>query len=171
MKKFNLESLREMVSLVSQDIMLYNDTFYKNISLGDLSASKEKIINASIKANIHKYIISLPNGYDTIIGESGNTLSGGQKQRLSIARAFLKKSKILLLDEVTSALDKVTSNTIRKSLKELSKNKTTLTITHHLDDMKDFDKVIFLKNGKIVTQGKHNDLLKTSKSYSTYING
>ena len=90
---------------------------------------------------------------------------------MSVSELFVVSSKILLLDEVTSSLDKSTSNTIKKSLKELSKNKTTLTITHHLDDMEDFDKVIFLKNGKVVVQGEHNNLLKTSKSYSNYING
>ena len=170
MKDFDLSSLRKMVSLVSQDIIIYNDTFYKNILLGNLQATKEEVILASKKANIHNYIIGLPRGYDSIIGESGNTLSGGQKQRLSIARAFLKKSKILLLDEVTSSLDKMTSRTIKKSISELSRNKTCVTITHNIEDIKDFQKVILLKNGKVVAEGKHEELIKNSRSYSNYIN-
>ena len=170
MRNFDLSSLRKMVSLVSQDIIIYNDTFYKNILLGNLLASKEDVIKASKKANIHNFIMGLPKGYDSLIGESGNTLSGGQKQRLSIARAFVKKSKILLLDEVTSSLDKMTSRTIKKSISELSKNKTCVTITHNLEDIKSFEKVILLKNGRVVIEGKHEELIKNSKSYSNYIN-
>ena len=168
-KKYDLSSLRKMVSLVSQDIMIYNDSFYNNIILGDISALNKDVIEASKKANIHNYITSLPNGYDTIIGEGGNTLSGGQKQRLSIARAFLKKSPILLFDEVTSSLDNVTSSAIQKSMKVLSNRKTCLTITHNINHINDNDRVVLLKNGKKEVFGKHKDLLRDSKIYLDFM--
>ncbi len=129
-KDVTLFSLRQNISLVSQETMIYNDTFHNNISLGKLNATKPEIIKAAKLANIHDFIISQENGYDTIIGEAGSNLSGGQKQRISIARAFLKNSKILLLDEVTSALDTKTSKNILKSINQLSKNKTCIYISH-----------------------------------------
>ena len=129
-KDVSLFSLRKNISLVSQETMIYNDTFHNNISLGKLNATKPEIIKAAKLANIHDFIISQENGYDTVIGEAGSNLSGGQKQRISIARAFLKNSKILLLDEVTSALDSITSKNILKSINQLSKNKTCIYISH-----------------------------------------
>ena len=129
-KDVSLFSLRQNISLVSQETMIYNDTFHNNISLGKLNATKPEIIKAAKLANIHDFIISQENGYDTVISEAGSNLSGGQKQRISIARAFLKNSKILLLDEVTSALDPKTSKNILKSINQLSKNKTCIYISH-----------------------------------------
>lgn len=167
--RYDLWSLRQMVSLVSQDVIIYNDTFYNNIFLGDLNASSEKVINASKKAKIHDYIMKLPNGYNTLIGEGGNTISGGQKQRLSIARSFLKDSPILLLDEITSSLDKMTSKSIQKSFLELSKNKTCITITHKIDDLKSFDRIIIIENGEVIVEGNHKILLKKSKVYRDLI--
>ena len=128
-KDVSLISLRQNISLVSQETMIYNDTFYNNISLGKLDATKPEIVNAAKLANIHDFITSQENGYDTVIGEAGSNLSGGQKQRISIARAFLKNSKILLLDEVTSALDTKTSKNILKSINQLSKNKTCIYLS------------------------------------------
>ena len=129
--------------------MIYNDTFYNNISLGKLTATKPEIKNAAKLANIHDFIISQEKGYDTVIGEAGSNLSGGQKQRISIARAFLKNSKILLLDEVTSALDTKTSKNILKSINELSKNKTCIYISHDDYGINNSSQKLMINNSKI----------------------
>jgi len=148
-KDVSLFSLRQNISLVSQETMIYNDTFHNNISLGKLNATKREIIKAAKLANIHDFIISQENGYDTVIGEAGSNLSGGQKQRISIARAFLKNSKILLLDEVTSALDSKTSKNILKSINQLSKNKTCIYISHDDYEINKNSQKLIISNSKI----------------------
>ena len=148
-KSVSLFSLRQNISLVSQETMIYNDTFHNNISLGKLNATKHEIIKAAKLANIHDFIISQENGYDTVIGEAGSNLSGGQKQRISIARAFLKNSKILLLDEVTSALDSKTSKNILKSINQLSKNKTCIYISHDDYEINKNSQKFIISNSKI----------------------
>ena len=148
-KDVSLFSLRQNISLVSQETMIYNDTFHNNISLGKLNATKREIIKAAKLANIHDFIISQENGYDTVIGEAGSNLSGGQKQRISIARAFLKNSKILLLDEVTSALDYKTSKNILKSINQLSKNKTCIYISHDDYEINKNSQKLIISNIKI----------------------
>ena len=148
-KDVSLFSLRQNISLVSQETMIYNDTFHNNISLGKLNATKPEIIEAAKLANIHNFIISQKNGYDTVIGEAGSNLSGGQKQRISIARAFLKNSKILLLDEVTSALDTKTSKNILKSINQLSKNKTCIYISHDDYEINKNSQKLIISNSKI----------------------
>ena len=148
-KDVSLFSLRQNISLVSQETMIYNDTFHNNISLGKLNATKREIIKAAKLANIHDFIISQENGYDTVISEAGSNLSGGQKQRISIARAFLKNSKILLLDEVTSALDSKTSKNILKSINQLSKNKTCIYISHDDYEINKSSQKLIISNSKI----------------------
>ena len=148
-KDVSLFSLRQNISLVSQETMIYNDTFHNNISLGKLNATKSEIIESAKLANIHNFIISQKNGYDTVIGEAGSNLSGGQKQRISIARAFLKNSKILLLDEVTSALDSKTSKNILKSINQLSKNKTCIYISHDDYEINKNSQKLIISNSKI----------------------
>ena len=148
-KDVSLFSLRQNISLVSQETMIYNDTFHNNISLGKLNATKREIIKAAKLANIHDFIISQEKGYDTVIGEAGSNLSGGQKQRISIARAFLKNSKILLLDEVTSALDSKTSKNILKSINQLSKNKTCIYISHDDYEINKNSQKLIISNSKI----------------------
>ena len=148
-KDVSLFSLRQNISLVSQETMIYNDTFHNNISLGKLNATKREIIKAAKLANIHDFIISQESGYDTVIGEAGSNLSGGQKQRISIARAFLKNSKILLLDEVTSALDPKTSKNILKSINQLSKNKTCIYISHDDYEINKNSQKLIISNSKI----------------------
>ena len=148
-KDVSLFSLRQNISLVSQETMIYNDTFHNNISLGKLNATKREVIKAAKLADIHDFIISQENGYDTVIGEAGSNLSGGQKQRISIARAFLKNSKILLLDEVTSALDSKTSKNILKSINQLSKNKTCIYISHDDYEINKNSQKLIISNSKI----------------------
>ena len=169
LKSYNLYSLRQAISFVSQDIVIYNDTFYENILLGNLNATKEQVFQAAKLANIYNYIISLPEGFNSVIGESGNTLSGGQKQRVAIARAFIKDAPILLLDEVTSSLDTVTAKAIQKSLNLLSRNKTSLVVTHNINDIVDADKIVLMKNGKILDVSNHKKLLKNSKTYLEFV--
>lgn len=164
-KEIGLKNLRQQISLVSQDVVLFDDTIRENISYGVSKYSKEEIIKAAKAADAHDFIMSMPQGYDTIVGTAGMTLSGGQRQRLSIARAFLKNAPILLLDEATSSLDHNSEQQIVNSLSELQKNRTTIIITHRLSSIVSSDKIIVLKHGKVVEQGTHNELMKEKKEY------
>ncbi len=164
-KNINLNSLRNNISLVSQETIIYNKSFIDNIRFGNLDAPDHKIKKAAMNADIHDFITNSLDGYNTIVGESGNTLSGGQKQRISIARAILKDSPILLLDEATSSLDSETESEINKTLEKLTKNKTTITIAHRLSTIKNSDQIILFSNGKIVDSGSHQELIKGSDYY------
>ena len=158
-------SLRKIIGVVPQDTVLFNDTIHYNISYGDPKASEDDIINAAKNADIHDFVISLPDGYETIVGERGLKLSGGEKQRVAIARTFLKNPKILFFDEATSALDSITEKEIQKNLENISKNKTTLIISHRLSTAAYADNIIVLDKGSIIEQGSHNYLLDLKGKY------
>ena len=158
-----MSCLRENIGIVQQDVFLFSGTFYDNILYGRLDATEKEVIAAAKKANIYDYIMSLPNGFNTEIGERGVRLSGGQKQRLSIARVFLKNPSILILDEATSALDNTTEILIQKSLDTLKKGRTTIVVAHRLSTIKNADDILVVANGKIVEQGSHNKLIKKPK--------
>ena len=158
-------SLRKIIGVVPQDTVLFNDTIHYNISYGDPKASEDDIINAAKNADIHNFVISLPDGYETIVGERGLKLSGGEKQRVAIARTFLKNPKILFFDEATSALDSTTEKEIQKNLENISKNKTTLIIAHRLSTAAYADNIIVLDKGSIIEQGSHNYLLDLKGKY------
>ncbi len=164
-KEFTLESLRKQIGIVQQDVFLFGGTIKDNIVYGKLDASEEEIIEAAKKANIYEYIMSLPKGFDTDIGERGVKLSGGQKQRLSIARIFLKNPKILILDEATSALDNTTELLIQNSLDELCKNRTTIIVAHRLSTIRNADEILLISDGQIKEQGTHDELIKKNGSY------
>ena len=161
------ESLRRNIGIVQQDIYLFNASIKENILYGRLDATDEEVIEAAKRANIHEYILSMENGYDTQIGERGVRLSGGQKQRLSIARVFLKNPPILILDEATSALDNTTELLIQKSLDELCKGRTTLVVAHRLSTVKNADEIAVVSHGKIAEQGSHKDLIALDGIYAT----
>ena len=158
-----MSSLRENIGIVQQDVFLFSGSFYDNILYGKPDASKKQVIDAAKKANIYDYIMSLPNGFDTEIGERGIKLSGGQKQRLSIARVFLKNPSILILDEATSALDNVTEMLIQEALNTLKKGRTTIVVAHRLSTIKNANEIFVVANGKIVEQGTHNQLIRKQK--------
>ena len=158
-------SLRKIIGVVPQDTVLFNDTIHYNISYGDPKASEDDIINAAKNADIHNFVISLPDGYETIVGERGLKLSGGEKQRVAIARTFLKNPKILFFDEATSALDSSTEKEIQKNLENISKDKTTLIIAHRLSTAAYADNIIVLDKGSIIEQGSHNYLLDLKGKY------
>jgi len=160
-----LSSLRKNISLVSQDIILFDDTVRANIAYADLNATEEQIIDACDFAAATDFIKNLPQSFDTIIGENGIRLSGGQKQRISIARAILKNSPIILLDEATSSLDADSEEKVQNAILNLTKNKTTLVIAHRLSTIMRANKIIVLNQGKMVDSGTHNDLLKNSAIY------
>ena len=160
------ESLRRSIGIVQQDIYLFNSSIKENILYGRLDATDEEVIEAAKRANIHDYIMSLPNGYDTEIGERGVRLSGGQKQRLSIARVFLKNPPILILDEATSALDNTTEIMIQQALDELCKGRTTLVVAHRLSTIKNADEIAVISDGQVVEQGTHAELIERSGIYA-----
>jgi len=161
----NLNSLRKEISIVSQDVILFDDTIRSNILYGNASASDDEIINACKFAAAQDFVEKLPNKYETIIGENGIKLSGGQKQRLSIARAILKDSPIILLDEATSSLDSESEVVIQKAIENLTKNKTTIIIAHRLSTITNCDKILVFDDGQIIDEGSHQFLVKNSSIY------
>jgi ATP-binding cassette subfamily B protein len=165
-RKMTRHSLRKNVGIVAQDVFLFGGTIKENIAYGDLSATDEQIEQAAKKANIHDYIMNLPQKYDTQVGERGVKLSGGQKQRISIARAFLKNPPILILDEATSALDNITEMQIQASLDQLSKGRTTIVVAHRLSTIKNADEIIVLTSSGIIERGTHSQLISQNGFYS-----
>ncbi len=163
-----IKSLRDKISLVSQDTTLFDDTIKNNIAYANLDASENEIIEAAKLSYCDEFIKELPQKYDTIIGEDGIRLSGGEKQRISIARAMLKKSQIILLDEATSSLDSETEEKIRSAIDILTKNKTTVVIAHRLSTVLNANKIFVVENGKILSSGKHEELLQNSKQYKNF---
>ena len=169
-KNINLDSLRKEISIVDQNTTLFDDTVLNNIKYAKPTASKDEVVKASELAMCSDFISKLENGFDTMIGENGVKLSGGEKQRLSIARAFLKDSKIILLDEATSSLDSDTEEKIQKALAKLTSNKTTIVIAHRLSTILNSDKIYVLDKGSVVAQGKHDQLLNSSNIYKNFYN-
>ena len=164
----SINSLRKEISLVSQDTTLFDDTIKNNIAYANLEASNEEITEAAKKSFASEFIEKLPNGYDTVIGENGLRLSGGEKQRISIARAMLKRSSIILLDEATSSLDADTEQKIQKALALLTKNKTTVVIAHRLSTILNSDQIYVIDTGRVIAKGNHDELLKNSPIYKNF---
>lgn len=168
-KDMNLQSLRGLMGLVTQDSILFNDTIKANISLGKLDATDDEIIDALKIANAYEFVKELPNGIYTNIGDSGNKLSGGQKQRLSIARAVLKNSPIMILDEATSALDTESEKFVQVALENMMQNRTSIVIAHRLSTIQKADKIVVLQKGKIVEQGTHDELIALNGTYNKLV--
>jgi len=166
--KFNLSSLRSQISIVDQNTTLFDDTVLNNIKYARPEATNQEVYEAAEQSMCTEFINNLENGYETMIGENGVKLSGGEKQRLSIARAFLKKSKIILLDEATSSLDSKTEEKIQKALAQLTLDKTTIVIAHRLSTILNSDRIYVVDNGKIIDSGKHEELLVQSKVYKNF---
>jgi subfamily B ATP-binding cassette protein MsbA len=161
-------SLRKYISLVSQETTLFDDTIKNNISYANPNASLKEIEEAAKFAFADEFINKLPDKYDTIIGENGTRLSGGEKQRVSIARAIIKKSPIILLDEATSSLDADTESKIQKAISFLTKGKTTIVIAHRLSTILNSDKIFVINKGQVVSEGNHTDLLSSSEIYKNF---
>ncbi|RKN81626.1 ABC transporter ATP-binding protein [Ulvibacterium marinum] len=168
-KDLTKKSLRNLMGLVTQDSILFNDTVKSNISMGKENASEQEIIAAAKIANAHDFIMELPEGYDTNIGDSGNKLSGGQKQRLSIARAVLKNPPIMILDEATSALDTESERLVQDALEKMMRNRTSIVIAHRLSTIQNADSIVVLQKGEIVEQGSHAELLSKKGVYKKLV--
>lgn len=167
-RKLTLESLRSQIGLVSQDVYLFGGSIKDNIAYGKPDATMDEIVDAAKKANIHDFIMELPDKYDTFVGERGTRLSGGQKQRISIARVFLKNPPVLILDEATSALDNESERFIQKSLEELAKDRTTITIAHRLSTIRNADEILVVADCGIAERGIHEELLAQDGIYARY---
>jgi ATP-binding cassette, subfamily B, putative efflux pump len=164
-RDFKVRSLRDKIGMVFQDSILFSDSVKENILLGKPNATDEEVIAAAKAANAHEFIMNLPNGYDTKVGERGVKLSGGQKQRIAIARVFLKNPPLLILDEATSALDLESEHLIQETLERLAKNRTTLIVAHRLSTITHADRIVLIENGKIVESGTHEELMNKKGSY------
>jgi len=168
-KDLSKKSLRSLLGLVTQDSILFNDSVKNNIGLGKENATQEEIIEAAKIANAHDFIMDLPNGYDTNIGDSGNKLSGGQKQRLSISRAVLKNPPIMILDEATSALDTESERLVQDALEKMMQHRTSIVIAHRLSTIQNADTIVVLQKGEIVEQGTHTELLELNGTYKKLV--
>jgi len=168
-RKYNLESLLSNISMVFQNVYLFNDTIRANICFGRENVTEEEMIEAAKKARCHDFIMELPNGYDTVIGEGGGTLSGGQKQRLSIARAILKNAPIIILDESTASIDPENEHLIQGALTELSKGKTVIIIAHRLATIEASDQILVIDDGRVVEKGKHEELIGLGGKYASFV--
>ena len=169
LKEFTCDSLLSNISMVFQNVYLFNDTVRANIAFGKPDTTEEEIINAAKKACCHDFIMALPDGYDTVIGEGGGTLSGGEKQRISIARAMLKDAPIIILDEATASIDPENEHLIQHAISELTVGKTIITIAHRLATIENADKILVVDEGQIVQQGNHNQLIKEEGIYKRFI--
>ena len=167
-RRLTLQSLRNQIGLVQQDVYLFCGSIRENIAYGRPDASMDEIVEAAKKANIHEFIMGLPDGYETFVGERGTRLSGGQKQRISIARVFLKNPSILILDEATSALDNESERFIQQSLEELAKDRTTITIAHRLSTIRNADEILVVAESGIAERGTHEELLEKGGIYAHY---
>ena len=168
-KDITCDSLLKNISMVFQKVYLFNDTIKNNILFGNPNASDNEVINAAIKAHCHEFISKLPNGYDTIIGDGGATLSGGEKQRISIARAILKDSPIIILDEATASVDPENEHLIQNAISSLTKGKTVIVIAHRLATIQDADQILVIDNGDVVQKGNHLELINQDDIYKNFI--
>ena len=169
-REYKVEKLLKNLSLVFQDVYLFQDTIENNIRFANPQASHEEVVTAAKKAHCHNFIMALPDGYNTMVGEGGSSLSGGEKQRVSIARALLKNAPIILLDEATSSVDPENEYEILAAIEELSKGHTVISIAHRLSTVRKADQILVIDGGKLVQEGKHSDLIKEEGIYSSFIN-
>lgn len=165
-KEYSLQCLRSQIAVVTQDIILFNDSVENNIRFGNILSSKEEVEEAAKMADAHDFIINLPHGYESVVGEKGILLSGGQKQRITIARAILRQPKILIFDEATASLDTESEDRIQKALERMSKGRTTIVIAHRLSTIRKADKIIVMDKGRLIEQGSHEELLSKGGLYS-----
>jgi ATP-binding cassette subfamily B protein len=164
-RDWNLESLRSQISTIEQDIFLFSRTLAENIAFGVPDATQEAIVQAAHEAQAHDFITGFNEGYETEVGERGVTLSGGQRQRIAIARAFLTNPRILILDDSTSAIDSATEDHIQQAMYRISQQRTTFLITHRLSQIRWADRILVLKQGELVDQGTHDELMRRSADY------